>query len=120
MAKGGPLRGFTLAGADKIFHPANAVIAGKTVLLTSKKVSKPVAVRYGWAPIADGNLFNKAQLPASPFRSDVERPRPRPDRPSLDASLLGGRLRGLLQPLATLGGRPQRLAHDTEPGLHDR
>lgn len=70
MAKGGPLRGFTIAGADGVFHPARAVIRSNTVVVTGEAVPQPVAVRYGWANVPDGNLFNKTALPASPFRTD--------------------------------------------------
>ncbi len=69
-AKGGPLTGFTVAGADRVFHPAESQLVGDTVLLSSKDVEKPVAVRYGWANYPTGNLWNKAGLPASPFRTD--------------------------------------------------
>ncbi len=69
VAKGGPLEGFTLAGRDGAFHPAHAAIHGKTVVVTSDAVPSPVEVRYGWANVPDGNLFNKAGLPASPFRT---------------------------------------------------
>jgi len=72
VAQGGPLKGFTIAGADKVFHPARAEIRGKTVVVTSAAVPQPVAVRYGWANVPEGNLFNKAGLPASPFRTDAE------------------------------------------------
>jgi len=75
VARGGPgrglLRGFTMAGADGTFHPARAEIHGKTVIVTSETVPRPVAVRYGWANVPDGNLFNRAGLPASPFRTDA-------------------------------------------------
>jgi sialate O-acetylesterase len=71
-SKAGPLRGFTVAGADGVFHPDKATIAGKTVLVSSEDVAEPVAVRYGWAPVPEGNLFNQAGLPASPFRTDVD------------------------------------------------
>ena len=70
MTKGDSLEGFTLAGTDGRFHAAKAVIEGSTVLATSDKVEKPVAVRYGWAMMPDGNLFNREGLPAAPFRSD--------------------------------------------------
>jgi sialate O-acetylesterase len=70
VAKGAPLKGFTVAGADGVFRPARAVIRGQTVVVTGQEVPKPVAVRYGWANVPDGNLFNKAGLPASPFRTD--------------------------------------------------
>ncbi len=71
VAPGGKLTGFTIAGADGKFHPAEAVIAGDTVVVSAPDVSQPVAVRYGWANVASGNLFNTAGLPASPFRTDV-------------------------------------------------
>jgi sialate O-acetylesterase len=72
VAKGGPLAGFTLAGADKKFYRATAVIVDATVVVSSPNVPAPVAVRYGWAdyPVPPLNLWNKADLPASPFRSD--------------------------------------------------
>jgi sialate O-acetylesterase len=72
VAKDGDLKGFTIAGADKSFVPATAVIEGDKVVVTSDKVEKPVAVRYGWTNVPDVNLYNKAGLPASPFRTDVE------------------------------------------------
>jgi len=70
MAKDGPLREFIIAGEDKKFFDAKAVINGDTVVVSSGKVPKPVAVRYGWSNIAQPNLFNKEGLPASPFRTD--------------------------------------------------
>jgi sialate O-acetylesterase len=72
VAKDGPLKGFTIAGADGVFHPAQAEIRGQTVVVSSADVSRPVAVRYGWANVPEGNLFNGAGLPASPFRTDVD------------------------------------------------
>ena len=71
IAKDGPLRGFTIAGADKNFRPAAAKIQGETVLVSSPEVSAPVAVRYGWANVPDVNIFNREGLPASPFRTKV-------------------------------------------------
>lgn len=70
VAKDGGLRGFTIAGADGAFVPAHAEIRGETVVVFSDQVAAPAAVRYGWANVADGNLFNAADLPASPFRTD--------------------------------------------------
>jgi len=35
-------------------------------------VAVPVAVRYAWANVPEGNLFNRAGLPASPFATDSE------------------------------------------------
>ena len=70
VAKGDGLTGFTLAGDDKKFIPASARIEGSTVVVTSEKITKPAAVRYSWAMMPDGNLFNREGLPAAPFRSD--------------------------------------------------
>ena len=70
VAKGGELRGFVLAGADGVFHPAQASVVGDTVVVNSTEVARPMAVRYGWANVPEGNLFNRAGLPASPFRTD--------------------------------------------------
>jgi sialate O-acetylesterase len=67
---GDPLKGFTLAGKDGVFRPADAVIRGREVIVSSPEVSEPVAVRYGWENVPDCNLSNLAGLPASPFRSD--------------------------------------------------
>ena len=47
-----------------------ATISGDTVVVSSDKVSKPVAVRYGWAAYPVVNLWNKDGLPATPFRTD--------------------------------------------------
>ena len=70
VAQGGELKGFTIAGTDHIFYPAKARIAGDKVIVYSEKVSFPIAVRYGWANNPECNLYNKAGLPASPFRTD--------------------------------------------------
>ena len=67
----GKLAGFTIAGPDGVFHPAEAKIDGKTVVVSSADVTEPLAVRYGWsADPHEANLFNREGLPASPFRSD--------------------------------------------------
>ena len=67
---GGPLKGFALAGEDRRFVWADARIEGNTVVVSSAKILKPVAVRYGWANNPIANLYNRAGLPASPFRTD--------------------------------------------------
>jgi sialate O-acetylesterase len=77
VAKGGELKGFVIAGEDRQWKLAQARIVGKTVVVSSSEVSKPVAVRYAWSADPDCNLFNGAGLPASPFRTDewpVEQP----------------------------------------------
>jgi len=70
VAKGGPLTHFEIAGENREFLPAQAVIDGETVVVSCKKVHHPVAVRFGWSNTAEPNLFNKAGLPASAFRTD--------------------------------------------------
>ena len=71
VSKGGqPLTWFTIAGADGKFVPADAKIAGDTVEVSAAGIKKPVAVRFAWDEIAQPNLFNKAGLPAEPFRTD--------------------------------------------------
>jgi sialate O-acetylesterase len=69
---GGPLKRFEIAGADKVWHWADAAIDGKDgVLVSSAEVSAPAAVRYAWASNPEGaNLVNSEGLPASVFRTD--------------------------------------------------
>ena len=68
---GDKLQGFAVAGEDRRFVWADAVIDGDTVIVSSDKVEKPAAVRYGWAAnLPWANLFNKDGLPAVSFRTD--------------------------------------------------
>ena len=69
---GGPLKRFEIAGADKVWHWAEAKIDGKdSVLVSSPQVKQPAAVRYAWAANPEGaNLINSEGLPASVFRTD--------------------------------------------------
>jgi len=68
---GDKLQGFALAGDDRVFHWADAMIDGDTVVVLSPQVPKPVNVRYAWAGSpAWANLFNKDGLPALSFRTD--------------------------------------------------
>ena len=66
---GGALQGFTLAGADGVFHPAVAELKGKdSVEVTCPTVPAPETVRYAWAMNPRGaNLYNTQRLPAGPF-----------------------------------------------------
>ncbi|MEM7314430.1 MAG: hypothetical protein AAF497_14880, partial [Planctomycetota bacterium] len=67
----GKLKRFAIAGDDQVWHWAEAVIDGESVLVSSDKVAKPVAVRYAYTMNPEGsNLYNKEGLPASPFRTD--------------------------------------------------
>jgi sialate O-acetylesterase len=63
---------FALSGADGVFHAAEAVIDGATVVLKAAEVAEPTAVRFAWDHTAEPNLMNEAGLPASAFRA----PRP--------------------------------------------
>ena len=70
MAKGETLTGFAVAGSDKKFVWAHAVIDGNTVVVSSPEVPSPTVVRYGWSKNPPVNLYNKERLPASPFKTD--------------------------------------------------
>lgn len=64
-----PLRQFAIAGADKIFEWAQAIIVNGTLVVTCKNIPHPVYLRYAWSDNPDGaNLYNKEGLPASPFQ----------------------------------------------------
>jgi len=68
---GAKLTRFSIAGADKKWFAADAVIVNNTVTVTSPQVKEPVAVRYAFQMNPDGaNLYNREGLPASPFRTD--------------------------------------------------
>lgn len=68
--RGGPVTGFSIAGADRKFVKATATIRGDTVEVTAAGVANPVAVRYAWANNPVCNLINGQGLPAGPFRTD--------------------------------------------------
>ncbi|GAB2955385.1 sialate O-acetylesterase [Hymenobacter coalescens] len=74
VAKGdGALKHFAVAGPDQQWVWAQARIEGDNVVVWSEQVATPVAVRYAWADNPQGaNLYNKAGLPASPFRTDSQ------------------------------------------------
>ena len=52
---------FTIAGTDRVFHPAAAVIEDDTVLVYSEKVPNPVAVRFGWSNTPSPNLLQSVR-----------------------------------------------------------
>ncbi len=64
------LEGFAICGADKHWVWAEAKIEGDTVLVSSKQVPAPIAVRYAWSDNPTSNFYNAADLPAAPFRTD--------------------------------------------------
>jgi sialate O-acetylesterase len=65
-----PITQFEIAGADKTFYPAQAVIAKGMVQLSSPMVATPVAVRYAFKDFVNGELFSVEGYPASSFRTD--------------------------------------------------
>ena len=70
--KEGKLKCFAIAGADKKWVWAEAVIQQNTVVVSSPEIKEPVAVRYAFSMNPDGaNLYNREGLPASPFRTDA-------------------------------------------------
>ena len=86
VAKGGPLTGFEVAGADRNFVKAEARIenanGGDHIVVSSSAVKDPAYVRYGWQNAPVLNLYNAAGLPASPFTSEKEIPKPDPQHPT--------------------------------------
>ena len=65
-----PVQALELAGADRIFRPAEGRIERDTLVVSSPQVREPVAVRYAFTNFPAANLYNGAGLPAVPFRSD--------------------------------------------------
>ncbi|MFI4910450.1 MAG: sialate O-acetylesterase [Sedimentisphaeraceae bacterium JB056] len=70
IAEGGQPVGFAIAGSDRKFVWADAVIDGSDIVVSSNQVSEPVAVRYAWDVYPENNIYNAEGLPASPFRTD--------------------------------------------------
>ncbi len=69
----GKLQRFSITGEDQKWVWGEAVIDGETVVVSSLEVPKPIAVRYAYSNNPEGcNLYNRAGLPASPFRTDPE------------------------------------------------
>ena len=72
VARDGPLKWFTIAGADRKFVAAEARIEGDTIVVSNAQITMPLAVRYAWDNYPEGcNLYNAAGLPAAPFRTDT-------------------------------------------------
>jgi sialate O-acetylesterase len=69
--KFGYLKGFEIAGEDKVFYYAKAELVDNKVVVYHPKGLKPTSVRYAWAnsPL-DANLFNTEGFPVCPFRTD--------------------------------------------------
>lgn len=69
-AYGKTLSLFEVAGANKIFRPAKAVVSGGTIIVSATEVKEPVAVRYAFKDFCVGDLFSTEGFPVSSFRSD--------------------------------------------------
>ncbi|WP_372772539.1 sialate O-acetylesterase [Mangrovibacterium sp.] len=67
---GNELTGFEIAGENKVFYPADAFLRAKSVVVSSPRVEKPVAVRYAFKNFIVGTLCGTDGLPVSSFRSD--------------------------------------------------
>lgn len=70
VLKGDQPKELSIAGADKVFHPATVKIKGNQIIVSSKQVKVPVAVRYQFSNAGIGNIFTKNNLPVAPFRTD--------------------------------------------------
>lgn len=71
IENGNALTQFAIAGADKKYVWANAIIKNNQVIVWSDSVKNPLYVRYAWADNPEGaNLYNVDGLPASPFSTD--------------------------------------------------
>ena len=66
-----PPKGFSIAGEDQVFYWVDKIVIDKNALImSSSKVPRPIAVRYAWLEFPEVNLFNGANLPMEPFRTD--------------------------------------------------
>ena len=70
MLKGKIPKEIFIAGTDKVFYPATIKIKGNKIIVSSKHVKIPAAVRYQFSNAGIGNLFGKTSLPVAPFRTD--------------------------------------------------
>lgn len=66
----GKIPSFYIAGKNKTFHKAQVKQEGNKIIVSSDKVTNPVAVRYSWGNHTNGTIYNKQGLPALPFRTD--------------------------------------------------
>ena len=64
------VKGFEIAGSDRKFIPAKAIIVGDKIEVSSRGVDEPRFVRYAWKDFINGDLFNSAGLPASSFTTE--------------------------------------------------
>lgn len=69
-AEGERIKGFEVAGADGLYHAAEAMVCGSEIRLHCPEVERILSVRYAWQPYTHANLVNAANLPASTFRDE--------------------------------------------------
>jgi sialate O-acetylesterase len=69
-AFGKELKYFEVAGANKVFRPAKAIVNNGNILVSSPDVKEPVAVRYAFRDFVTGDLFSTEGFPVSSFRTD--------------------------------------------------
>ncbi|MBD1424666.1 sialate O-acetylesterase [Sphingobacterium arenae] len=67
---GKDIKSFEIAGENKVFYPASAIVQGKTIVVSSPRVAHPVAVRYAFKDFVLGDLFGVNGLPVGSFRTD--------------------------------------------------
>lgn len=66
------LTDFEVAGSDEVYHPVNrTTINGTKVNLYSSSVSDPLYVRFANSGVAQPNLVDSLNLPASPFKTII-------------------------------------------------
>ncbi|MBS1603854.1 MAG: sialate O-acetylesterase [Bacteroidetes bacterium] len=70
VVNGPEVKELLVAGEDRVFYPAKGKVEGSRMVVSSKQVKKPVAVRYQWSNAGVGNLSGKSGLPVAPFRTD--------------------------------------------------
>lgn len=70
VVRNSAVKGLYIAGNDHLFYPAQAIYKNSKLMVWSKKVKAPVAVRYAFGNTAVGNLFSKESMPVAPFRTD--------------------------------------------------
>ena len=77
---------FEMCGPEGLYKPADAVIEGNAVVLSSAGITVPMAMRFAWDQLAEPNLVNGLGLPAGAFRCG--------NKPKLDGALALPELKG--------------------------
>ena len=65
------VKGFEVAGEDRVFHPAKAKIYGnKITVYVPEEVATPQSVRFAFRDNPESNIQSQYGFPIAPFRSD--------------------------------------------------